>query len=380
MKNKKKTEIYTGRANTALIFGQGDEAQAVISAIVVKICEQTYSERIRFTGPVSVDEKTTKHIIEVVLPVADNILMTIGLPLKSFEIFVVNLEAASIMGIGSIISGFSIDISMLLAILSARLQITISDDIVFSGHIASIDGDIRMVKGLPEKLVAASIVDSIKVFIHPEIDQDHSLQCLSPGEKQRVEGAIAKTKGTLSLQTVEVSDINDLLQAVISNEQKILASLRQGFYKILIPPFAKKTPTINAALFLTYNNEKLFWKVLEQSLLSGRNKEAKELLQALSMFHVHRETYPKGLGLSLFRLVISIPPETRRLKLDFPLLPMSECIQLSQFANETDHDDVRLLFKAAFGENIKRSLKIEDLADTKEEKTSNIDNGRFKTH
>jgi hypothetical protein len=34
------------------------------------------------------------------------------------------------------------------------------------------------------------------------------------------------------------------------------------------------------------------------------------------------------------------------------LLPMSECIQLSQFAKESDHEDVRLLFRAGFGEKI----------------------------
>jgi hypothetical protein len=31
---------------------------------------------------------------------------------------------------------------------------------------------------------------------------------------------------------------------------------------------------------------------------------------------------------------------------------MSECIQLSQFAKESDHEDVRLLFRAGFGEKI----------------------------
>ena len=376
MKDNEKKEIYTGRANTALIFGHGDDAQAVISAIVVRICGKKHAERIRFTGPVTFEEKTAKHIVEVVLPVVDNILRTIGLPAKSFEIFVVNLEAAAIMDVGSIISGFSIDFSMLLAILSASLQITIPDDIVSSGHIASIDGDIRMVKGLPEKLAAATIAGSIKTFIHPEIDQDHSLHSLSPTEKQRIAGAIAKAKQTL--QTVAVRDINDLLQAVFSNEQKILASLIQGFYKISISPFAKKTPCIKAAIFLAENNEKLLWAVLEQHLFAGLNKEAKELLLALSRFYIHQETYPKDLGFGLFRLVCSLPPQTRRLKLDFPLIPMSECIQLSQFVKEPDHDDVRLLLSAAFGENIHRSLKTEDWENPNKRETSNQDNGRFK--
>ena len=77
-----------------------------------------------------------------------------------------------------------------------------------------------------------------------------------------------------------------------------------------------------AVEFLVHNNENRFWTVLERQLLEGRNKDARDLLLSLAEFQIHRKTYPKGLGRSLLRLIQSLPPETRRLKIDFPLLPM----------------------------------------------------------
>ena len=63
-------------------------------------------------------------------------------------------------------------------------------------------------------------------------------------------------------------------------------------------------------------------------------------------------TYPCSFGGKLLQLVRSLPPAVRRLKKLFPLLSMQRCIALSQFATETDHEDVRLLHDAAFGQRL----------------------------
>ena len=81
----------------------------------------------------------------------------------------VNLDAASITEVGLNISGFSADVPILLAILSASLQMAVPEDIVSTGHIASPDGDIRMVRNLPTKFAAAVEANSIKRFVHPAI-------------------------------------------------------------------------------------------------------------------------------------------------------------------------------------------------------------------
>ena len=85
----------------------------------------------------------------MVLAAADNIINALDLPKHSFDIWVANIGATSLNEIGITISGFSADVPVLLAILSASLQLPVSADIVSTGHIASPDGDIRMVRGLP---------------------------------------------------------------------------------------------------------------------------------------------------------------------------------------------------------------------------------------
>jgi hypothetical protein len=340
--------LQAGRANTVLVFGQGDSATAVISTVIALVRKNAPGKRIRFIGPVIFEKKTAEHIEEVVLPAADNILRALNLPGKTFDISVVNLDAASLKDVGLNISGFSADVPVLLAILSASLQMAVSEDIVSTGHVASPDGDIRMVKNLPAKLEAAMKAEPIKRFIHPAVAEENPLDFLSPGERQSAVDALAKAKRDIT--TIGVRDIGELIPAIFSDEQTVLASLRQGFYMISSPPAAAETASRKAIQYLAQNNEKRFWAILGHQLLEGRTDDAKGLMFGLSQWHINIKTYPKGLGRALLGLIQSLPPETRRLKLDSPLLPVSECIQLSQFAKESDHEDVPLLFRAGTGE------------------------------
>jgi len=342
-----RTSLYAGRANTVLVFGHGDGVTAVISTVVARVREKKRGKRLRFTGPATFEKKTAEHVIEVVLPAADNVLKALNLPEKYFDASVVNLDAASIMDIGLIISGYSADVPILLAILSAGLEIAVPEDIVSTGHIASTDGDIRMVKNIPAKLEAAIKAGSIKRFIHPAVAQESPLDSLSPGERQGAADAI--NRGKRDITTIAVRDIGDLVPVIFSDEQTVLAGLRQGFYTDAISSLTAETAGGRVVEFLV-QNEKRYWTVLESQLLEGRTDDAKDLLLSFAQFHTQRKTYPKGFGRRLLRLIQSLPPQTRRLKLDFPLLPMSECIQLGQFGKESDHEDVPLLFRAGFGE------------------------------
>ena len=149
MTDIEKKPAYTGRANMVLVFDYGEDSTAVITSLGARICEHDHKERIRFTGTVTFSEKTAKHILEMILPVADSIFNSLDLPEKCFEISAVNIGAASVNDIGLNISGFSADVSMLLAILSAVLQIPVSGSLVSTGHIASPDGQITIGKNLP---------------------------------------------------------------------------------------------------------------------------------------------------------------------------------------------------------------------------------------
>ena len=346
----------SGRANLVLVLGQDQEATAVLSTAIVCAFEQENGERIRFTGPAAFHEKTAKHLKEVVAPIVDQLLEALGLSPKTFEISVANIEASSINDIGLNISGNSLDVPVLVGMLSAALEIPLDNEIVFTGHIASLHGDIRMVSGLPAKLKAATDSELITTFVHPALDQDGSLDSLSPTEKQRIAGAIAMAKRKLRLTGVR--DINDLINRVFSDEQIALASLNKGFHEASAPGSHTDSPIGEAAKFLGLNNTLRFWKALDRQLMEGRNKEAENLLSAMADFHLHQKRYPKKFGHTLLQLIQSLPPETRRFKVDFPLLHMTQCIGISQFAEESDHEDVKSLFRATSGEIIGQSAKV----------------------
>ena len=208
MKNKLENSSSAGRAKTALVYSQGNDVLSFISSVVVHTSDNNLG-RVHFKGPVSLDQKIADHVRDVILPACDIIVKTLQLPLSCFEISVVNLDVASMMDVGSKISGFSADVPIFLAILSAALQMDIPEDIVSTGHIASIDGDIRMVSSIPAKLSAAVKNKSVRTFIHPDIDQDDSLASLSPKQRSQISGAVAKAKS--NLRVVSVKNVKDLL-------------------------------------------------------------------------------------------------------------------------------------------------------------------------
>jgi|APSaa5957512622_1039677.scaffolds.fasta_scaffold24816_1 hypothetical protein len=354
---------FAGKANTVLLFGHGENATAVISTVLAHVHEQSHGKPLHYSGPVRFTDKTVEHVEEVVLRILNSILTPMALRRQSFDMSIVNLSAASVNDIGLNISGFSGDCAVLLAMLSASLQMEVQSNIVSTGHIASPAGEIRMVKGLPAKLEASINSDSVNTFIHPALDSDSSMKLLSPTERERAADALMRAKRALKI--VSVRDINELVQAVFTDEQIVLASLRKGFYDGYDSRPEGNTPALQASNFLTRDNEHRFWTVLERRLLAGRSFDTKELLHALTQFFLLRNVYPKEIGNQLFKLIASLPPETRRFKTIFPLLPIQECIRLSQFAMETDLEDVLLLFKSVSGEG---PVPLRIHTDTKEAK------------
>jgi hypothetical protein len=328
-----------------LVYNQGRDALAFISSVVVRASDDNKQGRIHFVGPVSFDQKIADHLSDVILPASDIIFKGLHLPLKCFKISIVNLEVTSMMDVGSIISGFSADVPIFLAILSAALQIEIPENLVSTGHIASIDGDIRMVSSIPAKLSAAVKSKSVRTFIYPDIDQDDSLDSLSPQQKSRIGGALAKAKS--DLEVVSAQNVKDLLAAAFSDKQIVKASLRYNFYNSFANLPQPNTSLESAIKYLTGNNENRFWAILEQDLFSGKDDSANQLLDLFAQHYISRKLYPKDFGSKLLRQIRCIPPFILRRKIKFPLLSMSRCIQVSQFAQQTDHDDVSLLFLAS---------------------------------
>lgn len=84
-----------GRANTALVFGEGEACVSVITTVVARTLQTCGGDRVSFSGPVAFSDSTIQHIDEIVLPILDRILENLNQPEQRFGISIVNLGAAS---------------------------------------------------------------------------------------------------------------------------------------------------------------------------------------------------------------------------------------------------------------------------------------------
>jgi len=343
----KKSEPY-GRANMVIVFHEGTGGKAVITRIVAKRRESPTKTSIRFYGPAVFSKNVAKHIKEVVYPVVDTVLDLLNIQGNGFDISVSNLGAASSNDVGIDIHGYSMDLSILVSMLSAATGAPVRKNIVFTGHIANTDGSVRMVSGIPEKAAAVINDPDTDTLIYPDIDGDLSMGELSPKEKERIEGALCQVKNRI--RPIAVSDVGDLVKVAFTERDILVASLKKGFFKLHEREFKSDHPIEKAASHFTHGLEPNFWNQLYTDLTQGRSQDAHGLMAVFADFFIRNKAYPPKGGQNLFRVVASLPPETRQLKVRFPLLPMSRCIQLFRFAAESESEDVWMFLKACSGD------------------------------
>ena len=338
-----------GRVWTVLIQGAGEMAKAVVSALTARLRRRSGRDRLIFQGPVVPGPHLLQHYRDHVLPVADQILELIW-PRKRpkyYEVSIANLGAASSMEVGCSLTGFSADVPVLLALVSAALKIPLPQDILTTGHVASTAGDIRAVHSLPAKLEAVLQEPGIRRFIHPALEADSSLQVLSPVEQDRATRALVQARE--QVLTTGVSDISQLFRAVIEEDILVLASLQSDFFAIEDLPGEPGSIIDFCVHFLAGGNEHRFCKSLEAYMLAGESALARKLLAARARYQVRQEIYPDLFGRRLLQLARSLPPAIRRLKFCFPLLPMSLCLQMARLGTEQDPEDVQLFLDAVRG-------------------------------
>jgi len=342
-----------GQAKTVIVFLSGSKAQAVVTSVVATARPTGSTERIRFAGVVAVDGKTQRHILNDLLPRVDQMLTALGQPIQDYDLAFVNLSCASVAEIPLLIQGFSADLSVFLAIFSAGSGVPVAQDRVFSGHIASPHLEVRMVGHLWEKMEAAAADPSITTFVCPSLDADKSLSTLSPREKERAEEAEIRWKE--HGKVCPVLDVGELFTVAFSEGSIVLAGLERGFFEVRIPSGSIESPADGAVEYLVRDNEGRFWVAVEGPFFAGDISRVRELLHARLQFHIQRGSYPKDFGLRFLQLVASLPPYLRRRRGLFPLLPMRECIRLSQFALDCDLEDFQRLLDAIRGKGMSRS-------------------------
>jgi hypothetical protein len=356
--NRRKTMKDTPRCpNHIRAFskpGPKPDAAPIAISVITRKSGRADGEVFHLATPIQFNQKTKKHLKEVVIPIGDRILGALKLPYQKFDISFLGVNGAS--DSMAKYPNPSLDIPVLLSVLSTGLGIAIERDIVSSNLTLTIEGEISTEGGIPESINAALKDSSVRSIILPKLN--NPLNHLSEKEKQKTASAVNEARSALKI--LEVGDVSELVKSVFLEEQIVLASLRNGFFKAAMSFSRQETLAETAAKFLGKNNEMRFWRVLERWLMGGKNTESRELLMSLSRFHIEQKSYPKGLGHKLLLLLQSLPPETRRFKIDFPVLPILECIKLSQHAKDSDYEDVKILLNASFGEKAKKLSCLDD--------------------
>ena len=351
-----------GRAKTVIVFEGGVSPVALVSEIVVRISADNKGGRLVFRGPVHLEARGLKHLHSVILPLVDRITEQLGVPGRDYEVSVVNIGAAASLDRGVEISGFSSDLPMFIALLSASLQVGLRQDLISTGHVASLGGDLAPVRGIPLKLDAALASPRINGFAFPELEMDRSLQVLTPIEYQSAKESLLRHKGDLKIYPL--GDVSDALRIFLTDPSIVLGSLKTGFFSLKAPPGEAQDPIGRTVELFVGGNEKRFWDALGHTFMNRMVKNSRLLLQTYVDFHLKNQCYPERFGEQLFRMVVSLPPSTRTLDDLFPLISPEFCIQLTQHAQKNDMEDVRKLYKALFGDGFgERPISISAASD-----------------
>ena len=151
------------------------------------------------------------------------------------------------------------------------------------------------------------------------------------------------------MKLCEVRNTFELFQKAVEPRAIVSASLRSGFFDVDLIQTGNRSLNPVAA-YLAQNNDKRFWKVLEEALILKNLKAAQELLEIFAGYFIQRKKYPSEFGRNLSRLIISLPLHIKRTPGLFPLLSKTLYIDLIQYTSKHDHDDISRLHNALFGE------------------------------
>ena len=279
-----------GRTKALLVFGSAAAARGVVTTIAARVVspDEASPERLLFQGPVSVDGRAKEHLQTMVLSVVDRLTGRLGLPPLHFLLSFANLGAASATDLGADISGFSADVPIVVALLSAALQIPIEQGLASTGHLASPEGDIILVRGLAAKIEAALQAGNISRLIIPNLEGDASLRSLAPQEYERLKASIKSVASRIEVHQVE--DVAGLVTAAFSEEAMVVGSLTSGYFSIEDDtPQDDGGPIGRAALNLARDNHARFWRALQAHLLAGDYAAGKALLGVFVDHHLSRE-------------------------------------------------------------------------------------------
>jgi len=316
------------------------EGSGILTSVHAHRNDERNAPQIRYIGDVSLDDKTQKHLKTEVYPILKNIcsLLRINLPALTFEIRIPGAASSSELDVK--VSGHSFDLPIILALISATLNIPINQAFCATGQLATSSGEITLVASLPEKFEVIKESRELSCFIYPDHSSDQSFKTLKPTAFSEYQAATKEA--SIHLDLFPVNSLGEALEALIDESDLIQATFACQFWDMDgSKPHTDHHSSLNQ--YFIGNHEKRFWQQLEK-LLGGHNLTSlKELIEARVSWSITHETYPANFGLSLSGLIQSMPKHIRRDLRQFTLLSKADYIKLIQHADESDHEDISRL-------------------------------------
>lgn len=345
--------MAVGRAKVVLTVGSGDDAFAVVTDIIAVRVPPAEPNMFRFLGTSKFDDATAAHYEAVLAPILRTIAEQLRIPISSFELSVSNADIAAMQDRTITVVGYSADLPVFLACISAMLEVPIEEPLLATGHIGSRGGNIQMVSNLPAKLRAACGAPEVEAFVYPGIvTEDASLTELTPEEVTAATDAIRSAKDHLFLHAAR--DLDDLLRAAFSDYNLILSSLKHGYFELEHP--AKVD--VPGLCTLAQSTEERFWTTLHDAFRDGETDVIEGLLEARLQFHVRRNRYCQDFGRRLFDRLAALPPVARDTRVPFPLLSDSLLASFIKLIDASCVTDVRFLLDASAGDRFAKSALV----------------------
>ena len=112
-----------GQCKTVLVFQNGGSKTAVLSTVSVRCLDANGAGTVKTAGAVQLDPQSFEHVQQIILPLVKRILVELEIQVPGFELSIANAGAASLLDTGMTISGFSADLPIFMALLSAALDL-----------------------------------------------------------------------------------------------------------------------------------------------------------------------------------------------------------------------------------------------------------------
>lgn len=321
-------------------------ARAFICSLNVAPRNDSSQEVVRFSGESVAAHHAIGHVDTVLVPLLQQVLKPLSIATGQWTVMLEPLEAAAVHELPVSVSGYSADLPLFLALLSASMRLPLRQDIVATGRFASSMGDVGLVKHIPEKLTAAREHPQVHHFVCPSFGVDGSLDALSPVERERLGEALARARGRLKVSFIR--GVDDLVSEVFDEEDMCLSSLQTGHFGQPSGVTETDTPAGRAARHLGNESEKRFWHSLSRAFEVQDRALSARLMTLYLEHHDARGVYPSGFGARVLHLLRSLPPVLRKAMRG--LVPPGVCFAALRHAQDTDAEDAELLLRVSRGE------------------------------